>query len=202
MPALSVAMFADPAGRDVRAGRAAGVRAPRRVLGGRGRHPQRRAAGAGWPVRSTALTASLITHTVREPLQLWNFGHVVDRVGGCGAAWSAAVRSGVSDGPIRAMGRCGDRAAVAYAQHLDGTNIWVGAVFVARRGCCWRVFMVVSGWAVLQVSVQAIWTTVDPAARAVAGRDPRRAAAAAPSRWCGSSSGTASRCWSTSSTSA
>src|SRR5690242_17079372 len=70
------------------------------------------------------LTASLITRVVREPLQLWNFGHVVDRVGGCGWAWSAAVRRGESDGPIRAMTSCGDRAAVVYAQHLDGTNIF------------------------------------------------------------------------------
>ena len=105
------------------------------------------------------LTASLITHTVREPLQLWNFGHVVDHVGGCGAAWSAAVGRGESDGPIHAMAACGDRAAVAYAQHLDGTNIWVGCVFIlAAALLAW--FMVVSGWAVLRVSVMAIWTTV------------------------------------------
>ena len=92
-------------------------------------------------------------------MQLWNFGHVVDRVGGCGAAWSAALSRGESDGPIRAMAACGDRAAVAYAQHLDGTNIWVGAVFIlAAALLAW--FMVVSGWAVLRVSVMAIWTTV------------------------------------------
>ena len=105
------------------------------------------------------LTASLITHTVREPLQLWNFGHVVDRVGGCGAAWSAAVRGGAPDGPITAMAACGDRGAVAYAQHLDGTNEWIGLVFVAAA-LLLAVFMVTSGWAVLKVSVNAVWTTV------------------------------------------
>jgi hypothetical protein len=57
------------------------------------------------------------------------------------------------------MAACGDRAAVAYAQHLDGTNIWVGSVFVlAAALLAW--FMIVSGWAVLRVSVMAIWTTV------------------------------------------
>ena len=57
------------------------------------------------------------------------------------------------------MAACGDRAAVAYAQHLDGTNIWVGCVFVlAAALLAW--FMIVSGWAVLRVSVMAIWTTV------------------------------------------
>jgi len=68
------------------------------------------------------------------------------------------VRSGVSDAPIRAMGRCGDRAALAYAEHLDGTNIWVGAVFVVAA-LLLGAFMAVSGWAVLKVSVHAIWTT-------------------------------------------
>jgi hypothetical protein len=104
------------------------------------------------------LTARLIPPTVREPLQLWNFGHVVDRVGGCGAAWSAAVRAGVSDGPIRAVAACGDHSAVAYAQHLDGTNIWTGLIFVLAAVLL-GAFMVISGWAVLKVSVKAIWTT-------------------------------------------
>ena len=109
--------------------------------------------------RRDALTASLITHTVREPLQLWNFGQVVDRVGSCGSAWSAAVNRGQPDGPIRAMSSCGNTAAVSYAQHLDGTNIWVGLVFVVIA-LMLGAFMVLSGWAVLKVSVKAIYTTV------------------------------------------
>jgi hypothetical protein len=66
---------------------------------------------------------------------------------------------GASDGPIRAMTACGDRAAVFYAQHLDGMNAWVGLVLVTAAALLgW--FMIVSGWAVLRVSVMAIWTTV------------------------------------------
>jgi hypothetical protein len=158
MPALSVALFADPAGE---------MYGPRGLLAfgrrvgfsvAQAARPGGALAGAGFAGQLESLTGSLITHTVREPLQLWNFGHVVDRVGGCGPAWSAAVRSGMSDAPIRAMGRCGDRAALAYAQHLDGTNIWVGAVF-AVAALLLGAFMGVSGWAVLKVSVQAIWTT-------------------------------------------
>jgi hypothetical protein len=158
MPALSVAVFADPAGEMygphglLAFGRRVGFSVAEAARPG-GVLP-----GAGMAGQVQSLTASLITHTVREPLQLWNFGHVVDRVGGCGSAWSAAVRSGVSDAPIHAMGRCGDRAALAYAQHLDGTNIWVGLVFVLAAVLL-GVFMAMSGWAVLRVSVQAIWTT-------------------------------------------
>ena len=158
LPALSVAVFADPAGEMygpngllVFARRIGFSVAEAGVRNGPLSGP-----GGG---QIDTLTASLITHTVREPLQLWNFGHVVDPVGGCGAAWSAAVRTGASDAPIRAMAACGDHSAVAYAQHLDGTNIWVGLVF----GCAALLlgaFMVISGWAVLKVSVKAIWTTV------------------------------------------
>jgi hypothetical protein len=158
IPALSVALFADPAGEMygphglLAFGRRVGFSVAQAA------RPGGALSGAGLTGQVESLTGSLITHTVREPLQLWNFGHVVDLVGGCGPAWSTAVRAGVSDAPIRAMGRCGDRAALAYAEHLDGTNIWVGAVFVAAAlllGC----FMAASGWAVLKVSVQAIWTT-------------------------------------------
>jgi hypothetical protein len=153
MPALSVAVFADPAGMMYGPD---GLLAFGRRVGFSVAEAATHNGSAGGP---DALTASLITHTVREPLQLWNFGHVVDHVGSCGAAWSGAVRAGASDGPVRAMAACGDRAALVYAQHLDGTNLWTGAVLVCAAVLL-GVFMVVSGWAVLKVSVKAIWTTV------------------------------------------
>ncbi len=159
MPAASIAVFSDPAGLMYGPDGllAFGRRIGFSVASGATHNGALVTSGGTGQVDS--LTASLITHTVREPLQLWNFGHVVDRVGGCGTAWSAAVRAGVSNGPIDAMRWCGDHAAVGYAQHLDGTNIWVGSVFViAAALLAW--FMVVSGWAVLRVSVMAIWATV------------------------------------------
>ena len=155
LPALSVAVFADPAGEMY--GPDGLLAFGRRVGFSVAEAATHNGSLAGGQV--SALTASLITHTVREPLQLWNFGHVVDRVDGCGAAWSAAVRGGVPDGPITAMATCGDRAAVTYARHLDGTNVWIGMVFVLAA-LLLAAFMVVSGWAVLKVSVKAIWTTV------------------------------------------
>jgi hypothetical protein len=158
LPAASVAVFADPAGAMygpdglLAFGRRVGFSVAEAAT-----HNGPLGAPGGSQVDT--LTASLITHTVREPLQLWNFGHVVDRVGGCGSAWSAAVRGGAPDGPITAMAACGDRGAVAYAQHLDGTNEWIGLVFVAAA-LLLALFMVTSGWAVMKVSVNAVWTTV------------------------------------------
>jgi hypothetical protein len=162
MPALSIAVFTDPAGEMygpdglLAFGRRAGFSVAEAAV-------RNGSLGAGYGDRAggqvDSLTASLITHTVREPLQLWNFGHVVDRVGGCGAAWTSAVRAGAPEGPLRAMGACGDRAAMLYAERLDGSNIWVGLVFVVAA-LLLGFFMMVSGWAVLKVSVQAIWTAV------------------------------------------
>jgi hypothetical protein len=160
MPALSVAVFSDPAGEMygpnglLAFGRRIGFSVAEAAT-----HNGQLATGAGAGGQVDSLTASLITHTVREPLQLWNFGHIVDRVGGCGAAWSAAIRVGAPDGPLHAMGFCGDKAALAYGQHLDGTNAWVGLVFVVAATAL-GIFVVVSGWAVLRVSVKAVWTTV------------------------------------------
>jgi hypothetical protein len=158
LPAASVAVFADPSGE---------MYGPEGLLafGRRIGFSVAEAATHNGPLSASGgsqvdnLTASLITHTVREPLQLWNFGHVVDHVGDCGPAWSAAVRGGAPDGPITAMAACNDRGAVAYAQHLDGTNGWIGLVFVAAS-LLLALFMVASGWAVLKVSVNAVWTTV------------------------------------------
>ena len=159
LPAVSVAIFDDPAGLMYGPD---GLLAFARRIGfsvASAAADNGALAGSPGPGQVDTLTASLITHTVREPLQLWNFGHVVDRVGRCGAAWSAAVRVAHSDGPVRAMAACGDRAAVTFAQHLDGTNIWIGLVFVvAALLLGW--FMVAAGWAVLKVSVKAVWTTV------------------------------------------
>ena len=161
MPALSIAVFANPAGLMygdgglLDFGRRVGFSVAQAATPGHNGAFD----GVGSGTQVDALTASLITHTVREPLQLWNFGQVVDRVGSCGSAWSAAVNRGQPDGPIRAMSSCGNTAAVSYAQHLDGTNIWVGLVFVVIA-LLLGAFMVLSGWAVLKVSVKAIYTTV------------------------------------------
>jgi hypothetical protein len=104
------------------------------------------------------LTSSLITHVVREPLQLFNFGHVVDRVGGCGPAYSAALLRGSPDGPVQAMTACGDAAAASYAQHLDASNGFTGLVLVAAA-LMFGWFMVASGAAVFMTSVKALYTT-------------------------------------------
>jgi hypothetical protein len=166
MPALALTVFSDPAGM---------MYGPNGLLmfGRRMGFSSAQAfthngaiGGGGLPGQVDTLTSSLITHVVREPLQVFNFGHVADRVGSCGALYSAALQQGAttvwlrgsSDGPVKAMARCGDIAAVHYAENLDGTNVFVGLVLVGAA-VLFGWFMVSSGASVFMVSVKAIYTS-------------------------------------------
>jgi hypothetical protein len=158
LPALAVSVFSDPAGL---------MYGPNGLLqfGRRMAFSTAQAATHGGPISGggfsgqvDTLTSSLITHVLREPLEVFNFGHVVDRVGGCGPLVSSAWKHGAQDGPITALAQCGDNAAVQYAQNLDGTNVLGGLVLlIAASLFGW--FMVSAGASVFMVSVKAIYTT-------------------------------------------
>lgn len=158
MPALAVSVFSDPAGL---------MYGPNGLLpfGRRMAFSTAQAAtyggaisGGGFTGQVDTLTSSLVTHVLREPLEVFNFGHVVDRVGACGPMVSAAWKQGAKDGPIKALAQCGDTAAVHYAQNLDGTNVLGGAIlFVTAFLFGW--FMVSSGFSVFKISLKAIYTT-------------------------------------------
>jgi len=159
IPALSIAVFANPSGLMygpdglLQFGRKIGF-----SVGQVATHGQA-IAGGGFTGQIDTLTSSLITHAVREPLEVFNFGHIVDRVGGCGSAYTHALVSGTQyTDPVEAMKSCGDKAAVSFAQHLDGGNIG-GAVILLVALTLLSWFLVSSGWSVLKVSVKAIYTT-------------------------------------------
>ncbi|SBS77458.1 conserved membrane hypothetical protein [uncultured Mycobacterium sp.] len=158
MPALAVTVFSDPAG--MMYGPNGMLQFGRRMAFSTAQVATHGGAisGGGFTGQVDMLTSSLITHVVREPLEVFNFGHVVDRVGGCGAAVSAAWQQGASDGPIKALAQCGDTAAVNYAQHLDGTNV-VGGFILLLSAFLFGWFMVSAGASVFMVSVKALYTT-------------------------------------------
>lgn len=91
------------------------------------------AAGASLDAKLDALMANVVTAGVRHPLQVLNFGMVVDDVGGCGQAWNTAIISagGVDGpGPAHAMANCGAPQALAYAQRLGGSDATIGLLLV------------------------------------------------------------------------
>lgn len=158
MPALAISVFSDPAGMMygpngmLAFGRSMGFSTAEAVT------HNGAIGGGGFTGQVDTLTSSLITHVVREPLEVFNFGHVVDTKPGCAAQYTTALQQGVSDGPIKAMGVCGDKAAVHYAQSLDGTNT-IGGLALVVAALLFGWFMVSSGASVFKVSLQAMYTT-------------------------------------------
>ena len=110
------------------------------------------------PGGSTAQMSTLIQHiadaTVRMPLQLFNFGTVVDNIGSCGNAWSAAVMSGDTGGPAHAMTSCGAPQALSYAQHLDGSSFGLG-MFYLFFGAVFTFFVLYVAYSYVMVACAA-----------------------------------------------
>ena len=85
MPSLAVTVFSDPAGMMYGPdGLLAFGRRMAFSTAEAATHNGALSAG-GFTAQVDSLTSSLITHVVREPLELFNFSHVVDQVGGCGS---------------------------------------------------------------------------------------------------------------------
>jgi len=189
-----------PARADVRAGRAAGVWPPRRVLRRGRRHPQRRSGRrrrrAGrladcqpdHPYRARTV-AAVELRARRRPGRGLRCGVV-----GRGQPW-ATRRANHRDGGLRRPCGGGLRPASRRHQHLGWTH------FRRRRGTAGAVHGDLRVGGATSIG-EGDLDEGDPAAVAVAGRHSPVRRNAAPPTWCGSSSGTASRCWSTSSTSA
>ncbi|WP_280367198.1 hypothetical protein [Nocardia wallacei] len=67
----------------------------------------------------STMQATLTDNTARRPLQVWNYGHVIDTRSGCRAAWSAAISSGNEERVKKAIQSCGDSAA---KESIDNPN--------------------------------------------------------------------------------
>jgi hypothetical protein len=105
------------------------------------------APGQPLDVQQNALIGELITSAVRHPLQVVNFGVVVDDIAGCAGAWSRAVSSanGSGPGPAWAMrtiseGGCGAPQALAHAQQLGGGD-FVPALLFCLAGLVLSIFL-------------------------------------------------------------
>lgn len=72
------------------------------------------------PSRMVAtMQGTLTDNFARRPLQVWNFGHVVDDQPACRAAWSAGVTARSEDRVKKGIGACGDGAA---EESMDNPN--------------------------------------------------------------------------------
>lgn len=73
---------------------------------------------------------TLADNFVRHPLQVWNFGHVVDRSPACRAEWSAGVAAGSDARVASGMQRCGDTAAYTKSQNPNAGQVCTGLLLL------------------------------------------------------------------------
>lgn len=66
----------------------------------------------------------------REPLQLWNFYHVVDESPMCKAAWSSGMSSRSEDRVRQGLSECGDPAARAATENPGIGQIGAGLIMI------------------------------------------------------------------------
>lgn len=70
------------------------------------------------------LNSTLADNFARHPLQVWNFGHVIDDSPKCRAAWSSGILAGSESQVTRGMRDCGD--AYAHAKIMNPSPGQVG----------------------------------------------------------------------------
>lgn len=99
------------------------------------------------------LQEDMADNFARRPLQVWNFGHVVDDRPGCAAAWSAGVRSG-SEGKIKdGMKSCGDQAAARAADNPSFGQIGAGLLLLITA----TILLIFAAY----LSLKIIWSALD-----------------------------------------
>jgi hypothetical protein len=131
-------------------------------------------AAGGSGAQLDTLTGWLCDVLVRQPIQLINFGRVVDDIPGCAQLWNTALGSGDPAGPAHAMRGCAP-SALAYAQQVDVSTVGLFAFLI------FAIVVVLAavdyvGCEVLRVGFKAFWNVlviVPAAAIAVAPGPPR-----------------------------
>lgn len=77
------------------------------------------------------LQGDLADNFARRPLQVWNFGHVVDDQVGCSAAWSTGIRAGEGTQLADGIRDCGDAAAYTATEQPGAGQLGTGLMLLA-----------------------------------------------------------------------
>ncbi|NUS42717.1 MAG: hypothetical protein HOQ24_03340 [Mycobacteriaceae bacterium] len=109
------------------------------------------------PDRTVSAMQTVAADTlVRKPLQVWNFGHVLDGSGTCGAAWSSGVRSGDRQHLLNLVRSCGDDSAVRSATQPAMGQLGVGLVLLVS-GCILIGFAAVLAIRLIRSSLDCVY---------------------------------------------
>ncbi|GGL42933.1 hypothetical protein [Nocardia jinanensis] len=103
----------------------------------------------------STLQGDMADNFARRPVQVWNFGHVVDNQSTCAAAWSSGVTSGDTDRTQRALHACGDTAAAAAAAHPSVGQIGTGLLLLVSAALL-LLFAVVLSYRLMRAALDAV----------------------------------------------
>lgn len=78
----------------------------------------------------TIMQHDMADNFARKPVQVWNFGHIVDTSPACEAAWTSSVLSGGESTVREAMKNCGDTAAYHKASNPSFGQLGTGLILL------------------------------------------------------------------------
>ncbi|MFC8529457.1 hypothetical protein [Nocardia sp. NPDC057227] len=116
------------------------------------------------PMRLVAtIQTTLADNLARRPLQVWNFGHVIDDRPACGGVWTSGMLSGSEDRVKDGLQSCGDTAAFVSASNPGAGQIGAGllmlltALIICGLGVmlAWRILR--AGMRVLKHGIYSIF---------------------------------------------
>lgn len=99
------------------------------------------------------LQSTMADNFIRLPLQVWNFGHVVDSNPSCRAAWSAGMTAGSEDRVKNGLRSCGDGAAYAAVQNPSVGQIGAGLLLLL----CALILLAFAAY----LSFKIMWAALD-----------------------------------------
>ncbi|MGO4614108.1 hypothetical protein AB4305_17065 [Nocardia sp. 2YAB30] len=102
------------------------------------------------------MQGNLADNFARRPLQVWNFGHVVDERPACRSVWSAGVLAGDDDRVKNGMKACGDTAAHAKAANPSMGQIGTGLMLLVCGGIL-LLFAAYLGIKVIKAALDTIY---------------------------------------------
>ncbi|WP_280413988.1 hypothetical protein [Nocardia carnea] len=102
----------------------------------------------------TGMQNDLADNFARKPVQVWNFGHVVDNYYSCESAWTSAVLSGSDDNIREGMENCNNQAAVAKADNPTMGQVGTGLILLV----CATLLLLFAVYLALKVTKAALDT--------------------------------------------
>ncbi|ONM48318.1 hypothetical protein B0T44_09820 [Nocardia donostiensis] len=102
------------------------------------------------------MQAELADGLARYPLQVWNFGHVIDEQPACAHAWSVGLTTGDTDRVKSGIEACGDLAASAKTAEPTAGQLGTGLLLLLSATVL-LAFAVVLGGLIIRAGMSTIY---------------------------------------------